>query len=133
MNPESRIRVMIVDDHPIVRRGLTTLMGSADDIDVVGAAGDGTEALEMAEELHPDVILMDVSMPGINGMETTRLMQKACPEARVVMLTSFSGNDRVREAMRSGAVGYILKDSEPEEVLQGIRTAARAIAETEDA
>ena len=129
---DNLIRVLICDDHPVVRRGLSALLSAADDIDVVGTAGDGEEAVAMTVELEPNIVLMDVSMPGMDGIEATRRVLDANPNTRVVMLTSFSGHDRIKSALDSGAVGYILKDSKPEEVLKGIRSAARSAEPVED-
>ncbi|MBV8301683.1 MAG: response regulator transcription factor [Candidatus Dormibacteraeota bacterium] len=125
MATEAAIRVLIVDDHPLVRRGLTSLLNGAGGIEVVGAAADGEEAVAYVVEEEPDIVLMDVSMPGMNGMEAVRRLLKAVPGTRVVMLTSFSQHDVVVEAFDSGAVGYLLKDAEPTELVNGIRAAAR--------
>ena len=122
------IRVLIVDDHPLVRRGLTSLLNGAGGIEVVGAAADGEEAVASVVEEHPDVVLMDVSMPGMDGMEAARRLLEAVPGTRVVMLTSFSQRDVVVEAFDSGAVGFLLKDAEPAELINGIRAAARGDA-----
>ena len=105
--------MLIVDDHPLVRRGLTALLNGAAGIEVVGAASDGEEAVAFVVEDHPDVVLMDVSMPGMSG---------------IVMLTSFSQRDVVIESFDSGAVGFLLKDAEPSELISGIRAAARGDA-----
>jgi DNA-binding NarL/FixJ family response regulator len=122
---EAGIKVLIVDDHPLVRSGLTSLLGGAEGIEVVGAAADGEEAVAQVIEMHPDVVLMDISMPGISGMEAARRVLAAVPETRVVMLTSFSQRDVVVESFDAGAVGYLLKDAEPAELISGIRAAAR--------
>ena len=128
MPSETVIRVLIVDDHPLVRRGLTSLLNGAPDIDVIGAAADGEEAVAYVVEERPDIVLMDVSMPGMNGMEAVRRLLKAVPGTRVVMLTSFSQHDVVVEAFDSGAVGYLLKDADPTELINGIRAASRGEA-----
>ena len=125
---DAGIRVLIVDDHPLVRRGLTSLLGGAPDIDVIGSASDGEEAVARVVEERPDVVLMDVSMPGISGMEAARRVLAAAPDTRVVMLTSFSQRDVVVESFDAGAVGYLLKDAEPQELINGIRAAARGDA-----
>ncbi|HVC42353.1 MAG: response regulator [Candidatus Dormibacteria bacterium] len=119
------IRVLIVDDHPLVRRGLTSLLNGTTDIKVVGAASDGEEAVAYAVEEHPDIVLMDISMPGMNGFEALRRMLKAVAGTKVVMLTSYSEHDMVVEAIDNGAVGFLLKDTEPQELLNGIRSAAK--------
>ncbi|WP_371402210.1 response regulator transcription factor [Kribbella sp. NBC_00662] len=115
------IRVLIVDDHAIVRTGLSQLLGTADDIELVGAAGDGAEAATMAAELRPDVVLMDLSMPGTDGISATERIVAASPEVHVLVLTSFSDQTRILDALQAGAEGYLLKHSEPEVILAGIR------------
>jgi DNA-binding NarL/FixJ family response regulator len=115
------IRVLIADDHAIVRTGLSQLLGTADDIELVGAAGDGAEAATMATELRPDVVLMDLSMPGTDGIAATERIVAANPEAHVLVLTSFSDQARILDALQAGAEGYLLKHSEPEVILAGIR------------
>ena len=119
------ISVMIVDDHPLVRAGLSTLIGSTDDLAVVADAGSGEQAVAFAVEHSPDVVLMDLSMPGIDGVEATRRLLVERPGTAVVVLTSFRDNTRVVEAMRAGAVGYLLKDCEPSELFSAIRAASR--------
>jgi len=118
------ITVLIVDDHPLVRAGLRGLLSATDDLIVVAEAGDGETAVAFALDAAPDVVLMDLSMPGIDGVETTRRILRARPGTPVVILTSFQGEARVTEAMRSGAIGYLLKDSDPDEVLAAVRAAA---------
>jgi DNA-binding NarL/FixJ family response regulator len=115
------IRVLIADDHAIVRTGLSQLLGTADDIELVGAAGDGAEAATMAAELRPDVVLMDLSMPGTDGISATERIVAASPEVHVLVLTSFSDQARILDALQAGAEGYLLKHSEPEVILAGIR------------
>jgi DNA-binding NarL/FixJ family response regulator len=118
------IRVMVVDDHPMVRRGLTNLLAGADDIALVAAVDGGRDAAQTAAREHPHVVLMDVSMPDVDGIEATRQVLAAVPEARVVMLTSYAEDDLVLAALDAGAIGYLLKDADPEELLRGIRAAA---------
>jgi len=120
--------VLVVDDHELVRRGLLDLLGTADDLTVVGAAVDGEDAVRLAEETQPDVVLMDLSMPGTDGVEATRRLARVSPASRVVVLTSFSENERIVAALEAGAVGYLLKDVEPDELLRGVRAAARGDA-----
>ena len=115
------IRVLIVDDHAIVRTGLSQLLGTADDIELVGAAGDGAEAVAMAAELRPDVVLMDLSMPGTDGIAATGQIVAADPGVHVLVLTSFSDQARILDALQAGAEGYLLKHSEPEVILAGVR------------
>ena len=106
------IRVLIADDHPLARAGLQQLLGALDDITVVGAAAGGGEALRLADQLHPDVVLMDLEMPDKNGVETTRELRDRQPAAAVVVLTSFSDRERILDALDAGAVGYLLKDAD---------------------
>jgi DNA-binding NarL/FixJ family response regulator len=115
------IRVLVVDDHAVVRQGLAQLLGSADDVDVVGTAGDGDEAVELVTSTAPDVVLMDLSMPGVDGVEATRRIGEG---ARVVVLTSFADERRIVDALDAGACGYILKDATPDAVLAAVRAAA---------
>jgi DNA-binding NarL/FixJ family response regulator len=118
------IRVLVVDDHAVVRAGLGQLLGGAEGIEVAGEAGDGAAAVQAAERLAPDVVLMDLAMPAMDGVEATRRVRVAAPDAQVVVLTSFSDRDRILDALEAGAAGYLLKDAEPEELLRGIRAAA---------
>jgi DNA-binding NarL/FixJ family response regulator len=117
-------RVLVVDDHQMVRAGLVTLLGATEDVTVVGQAADGSEAVVLAAELTPDVVLMDLSMPVLDGVEATRQMVTAVPGVRVVVLTSFSDRARVTDALAAGAIGYLLKDCEPPDLLAAIRAAA---------
>ena len=119
------IRILIADDHAMVRTGLTQLLSAEDDMEIVGAAADGAEAADLAIELLPDLILMDLSMPEVDGVEATRRVVAGLPDVRVLVLTSFSERERVLEAIDAGAVGYMLKDAEPDELIRAIRAAAR--------
>ncbi len=116
--------VLLVDDHPLVRAGLNTLISTTDDLEIIGEAASGEQAVSMAGDRQPDVVLMDLSMPGMGGVEATRQILDAHPQIRVVVLTSFADQDRVGEALAAGAVGYLLKDCDPREVLAAIRSAA---------
>jgi DNA-binding NarL/FixJ family response regulator len=120
----SPVRLLLVDDHAVVRAGLAQLLGTTDDLQVVGAAADGAEAVALARSLHPDVVLMDLSMPGVDGTEATRQIAACCPTTRVVALTSFSDPDRILAAFDAGAVGYLLKDAAPEDIFRAVRQAA---------
>ena len=122
------IRVLVAEDHAVVRGGLVELLGAADDVDVVATAADGDEALAKVRELRPDVVLMDISMPNTGGIEATASIADFDPDVRVVMLTAFSDRDRVVAALDAGAVGYLLKEAEPSELLGAIRAAARGEA-----
>ena len=119
------IRVLIVDDHPLVRAGIAQLLESTDDISVVGQAADGAEGVAAVAELQPDLVLMDLSMPGMDGRAATRRIQAAHPGVRVVVLSSYAERADVLEALDAGAAGYLLKDAPPEELLAGVRSAAR--------
>ena len=118
------IRVVVVDDHQIVRDGLVALLGALDGIDVVGSAADGREALHVVGETAPDVVVMDIQMPHLDGIEATRFLTGRTPDLRVVMLTMNEDDDTVLSAMRAGASGYLLKGSGAAEVENAIRTAA---------
>ena len=117
------IRLLIVDDHSVVRRGLEALLGAFDDIEIVGTAADGNGAVQLAAERQPDIILMDLSMPNLDGFEATRQILAANPKIRIVALTSFSEQRKVFDAISSGAIGYLLKDSTPVELVEGVRAA----------
>ena len=119
------IRVLLAEDHTVVRTGLLQLLDHIDGIDVVGAASGGAEAVALAAEHHPDVVLMDLEMPGMDGIEATRRIRAAQPRVNVVVLTAFSDRGRILDAIDAGAVGYLLKDAEPEELVRGLEAAAR--------
>lgn len=116
----SMIEVLIADDHAIVRRGLRTLIAGEADMDVAGEAMDGFEVVSRARDLNPDVILLDLVMPGQSGLEAISQIKSDNPDARVLVLTSFGDNERVFSAIRAGASGYLLKDASPEQLLQAI-------------
>lgn len=119
------IRVLVVDDHAMVRAGLQQLLASTSDIEVVGLAANGAEAVELAGEVRPDVVLMDLQMPVMDGVAATAALRDGNPEVSVVIVTSFSDRDRIVGALDAGAVGYLLKDASPDELLAGVRAAAR--------
>jgi DNA-binding NarL/FixJ family response regulator len=119
------IRLLIAEDHALVRAGLSELLSGRDDVEVVGEAANGEEAVARAVELSPDVVLMDLSMPEVDGIEATRRISEQVPDANVVVLTSFSDRERILEALDAGAVGYLLKDLEPDELHRGVQAAAR--------
>ena len=119
------IRILLVDDHAILRKGIRALLSTEADIEVVGEAGDGVEALAQAEALRPDVILMDLVMPNMDGIEATRQVTTRQPGARILVLTSFVADDKVFPAIKAGALGYILKDSGPDELVRAIRQVYR--------
>ena len=115
------IRLLVADDQTIVRKGICALLATEPAIEVVGEAQDGQEAIEQAERLQPDVILMDLVMPRIDGLEATRHIMAHQPGARILVLTSFAGDDQVLPAVKAGALGYLLKDAGPEALVQAIR------------
>jgi DNA-binding NarL/FixJ family response regulator len=119
------IGVVIADDHAVVREGLTRLLESASGIEVLATARDGTEAVTLAASHRPQVVLMDLAMPALDGAEATRQIVAADPSTQVVILTSFSDRDQIVRALDAGAVGYLLKDAEPDDLIEGVRTAAR--------
>jgi DNA-binding NarL/FixJ family response regulator len=117
------IRVLIVDDHAVVREGLRAFLELQDRMEVIGEAGDGREAIEEAERLRPDVILMDLVMPRLDGVEAMRELHEQVPAARVIVLTSFLDDERLLPALRAGAAGYLLKNVEPQDLARAIRLA----------
>lgn len=119
------IRVVLVDDHAIVRDGLAQLLASADDIEVVGMAADGSEAQDVVEQTEPDVVLMDLQMPVVDGVTATRLIVESGSRSQVVVLTSYSDGERIVAALDAGAMGYLLKDAEPADLLEGVRSVSR--------
>ena len=119
------IRVLIVDDHGIVRKGTRALLDRIPDFTVVGEAGNGKEAVAQAKELQPDVILMDLMMPEMDGIEAIGLITATQPNSRILALTSFAADDKVFPAIKAGALGYMLKDADPEDLIQAIRQVHR--------
>ena len=119
------IGVVIADDHGILREGISQVLAQTDDIAVLATARDGAEAVALAAEHSPQVVLMDLSMPNMDGAEATRRIVAADPRTQVVILTSFSDREQILSALDAGAVGYLLKDAEPEALIEGIRSAAR--------
>ena len=118
------ITVLIVDDHEVVRRGLRSFLESQGDIEVVGEAADGAQAIEKVQDLLPDVVLMDLVMPGMDGIDAIRKVSQVCPSSRVLVLTSFSEDDKVFPAIKAGANGYLLKDVAVEDLARAIRSVA---------
>jgi two-component system, NarL family, response regulator LiaR len=119
------INVMLIDDHRVVRQGLRDFLELQGDIEIVGEASSGEEGVQLARELLPDVVLMDLVMPGIDGVETTRRLKAASPSTRVIVLTSFADDNKVFPAIKAGAISYLLKDISPEELAHAIRAAQR--------
>jgi DNA-binding NarL/FixJ family response regulator len=116
-----RIRVLVVDDHMVVRSGLEQLLATTDDIELVGTAANGLDAITQVETLHPDVVLMDLSMPQLDGVEATRHISERHPNSRVLVLTSFSDQTRILDALSAGADGYLLKHADPDDIAEAIR------------
>jgi len=123
-----KVRVLIADDHAVVRQGLRAFLEVQDDLAVVGEAGDGAEAVRLAATLSPDVVVMDLVMPRLDGIEAIRQIQAAGSGAKVIVLTSFADDQKVFAAVRAGAAGYLLKDVRPQELIDGIRTVMRGEA-----
>jgi NarL family two-component system response regulator LiaR len=115
------VRILIADDHAVVREGLRTLIGTEPGMELVGEAMDGVEAVQKACSTSPDVVLMDMVMPRMDGLEAIHEIKRQCPEARILVLTSFSHDDKVFPAIKAGALGYLLKNASPEALLQAIR------------
>jgi len=122
------IRIVIADDHQVVRSGLEQLIGTFEDVELVGVACDGEEAVRICEETRPDITLMDLVMPNLDGIEATHRIRASLPETQVVAFTSFSDRERILRALDAGAIGYLLKDAEPGELHRGILAAARGEA-----
>lgn len=118
---DATISVLIADDHPVVRQGLASFLELQPEIELVGQATDGREAVEKALELMPDVVLMDLAMPVLDGIEAIRRIRSACPSTKVIALTSFSDESRLFAAVKAGAAGYLLKDTDPGDIVKGIR------------
>jgi DNA-binding NarL/FixJ family response regulator len=122
------IRVLVADDQPLMRTAYDMTLRAEEDMELVGEAADGQEAIDLARELHPDVILMDIRMPVLDGVEATRIVGTEEPSAKVLVLTTFDVDEYVVEALRAGASGFLLKDVRPEELIQAIRIVARGDA-----
>lgn len=122
------LRILIADDHPLFRNGMRTLLKAASDMEVVGVATNGDEAIALATSLQPDVILMDIRMPGVSGIEATRQIVATSPHIRILVVTMFEDDHSVFTALRAGARGYILKDADEEEILRAIRAVGRGEA-----
>jgi DNA-binding NarL/FixJ family response regulator len=118
----SAIKVLIVDDHNLVREGLKAVFDQGDEVQVVGEAGSGDEALELVDKLKPDVVLMDISMPGMNGIQATKLIREKNPDAKIVMLTMLDQEGYVYEAVKAGATGYMLKNTSSDDLVHAIQT-----------
>ncbi len=119
------IKVLVVDDHPVVRKGIRSLLAEEEDIQVVGEAVNGLEAIALLKQVKPDVILMDLVMPEMNGIEAIQETVKLIPDARILVMTSFAADDKVFPSIKAGALGYLLKDSDPEDLIRMIRQVHR--------
>ncbi|MET1011378.1 MAG: response regulator transcription factor, partial [Actinomycetota bacterium] len=122
------IRIVVADDHVVVRSGLEQLVGTFDDVELVGTVANGAEAADVCIATRPDVALLDLEMPVVDGIEATRRIREVSPDTNVVIFTSFSDRERILRALDAGAIGYLLKDAEPEELARAIRAAARGEA-----
>lgn len=129
----SAIRLLIVDDQEIIRQGLSIILGHQPDIEVVGLAGDGAEGVRLARELHPDVVLMDIKMPGMNGIQATGQITLSLPETCVIILTTYDVDDWVFDCIRAGAIGYILKDAQADTLAEAVRGAVRGESQIDPA
>lgn len=123
MTDTKKIRVMLVDDHAVVRSGLATFLMVCDDMELVGEAASGEQAIQLCSQAKPDVVLMDLVMPGMDGATATRLIREGCPDIQVIVLTSFKEQGLVQGALQSGAIGYLLKDVTADELANAIRAA----------
>ncbi len=124
MSADGPIRIVVVDDHPLMREGLRALVASLPDVEVVGEAGDGEAARREAQLTQPDIVIMDLHMPGTNGVEATRAILRTTPATRVLVLTMFEDDDSVFGAMRAGASGYLVKGAQQDEIVRAIRSVA---------
>jgi DNA-binding NarL/FixJ family response regulator len=125
MSVEKVIRVLVADDHPVVREGLSAIVDAEDDILVVGEAWNGDEAVRLAHQLHPDVVLMDLKMPNMDGVEAIEHIRAEIPETYVLILTTYADDDYIEAGIRAGARGYLLKDAPPDELVRAIRVVSR--------
>lgn len=128
LQPTNPITVMMVDDHRIVRHGVLSLLEVQDDIEVVGEADSGEQALQLVEELSPTIVLMDLMLPGMSGVEATRKVKQLCPGTQVIVLTSYHDDEHIFPALRAGAISYVLKDVGPDELIDTIRRTAQGEA-----
>jgi NarL family two-component system response regulator LiaR len=128
MEKQTKIRVLIVDDYAVVRQGIRTFLETALDLEVIGAAEGGAQAVRLAEEFKPDVALVDMVMPGLDGVETTRAIRSASPQTQVIIFTSYHEDAHIFPAIRAGALSYLMKDAAPNEIAEAIRKAARGKA-----
>ncbi|HET9199464.1 MAG TPA: response regulator transcription factor [Dehalococcoidia bacterium] len=121
----AKIKVLLAEDHAVVREALSALLARYDEIDVVGGATDGRSAVDLARALKPDVLLMDLAMPGLNGVDATAQVKRSHPDIKVLMLTGYADDDRVVKALQAGASGYVIKRSDPDELVLAIKSVVR--------
>ena len=124
MRTIGKLRILLVDDHETVREGLKTILNAQADMQVVGEVTDGSAAIAQTEALHPDIVIMDVSMPNMNGLKATEALKRCCPEVKVLALTRHADDGYVQQLLRAGAEGYVLKQSRASELLRGLRAVA---------
>lgn len=129
MSESDRVRVLIADDHPVVRQGLRAFLETRPEVEIVGEAVDGEEAVRSVERLLPDIVLMDIVMPKLDGIEAIRRIRAISPSTQAIVLTSFADDEKIVAAVRAGAAGYLLKDAHPQELLTAIRSVARGEAQ----
>lgn len=122
---KTKIRILIVDDHAVVRKGIRALLATEEDLDVIGEAENGQQAVELYSELNPDLLLLDLIMPKVNGIEAIKKIKGDHPGAKILVLTSFAADDQVFPAIKAGALGYLLKDTEPDDLINAIRQVYR--------
>ena len=120
----AKLRILLADDHETVREGLRMILNAQPDMQVVATAGDGSEAITQCEQITPDIVIMDISMPGMNGLAATQVLNEKCPGTKVLTLTRHNDSSYVQQLMRAGAAGYVLKQSRPAELLHAIRSVA---------
>jgi len=125
MTPQKRIRILLADDHTVLRAGLRALLAGQCDLEVIGEASDGAEAIRLAQTLHPDVVVMDIGMPGVNGIDATARIKREQPGVKVLILSMHDDQGYLRQVLRAGASGYVLKRAADTELLAAIRAAAR--------
>lgn len=128
MQADDKIKVLLADDQTMIRQGFGYIIGLQSDMKLIGEASDGKEAVDMASERHPDIVLMDIQMPNVTGIEATREILKQLPETKIVILTTFDDQEYVYQGIRAGAVGYLLKDARVEDMLEAVRSAFRGEA-----